>query len=106
MFLPKLVIYTKHLKVSYRIHNATLISERAVRMIFHSKGNLAMDTSVGNLSTPISMVDDAVFHRYKHWYCTVSMLIKRGEYFPTDTQCMLTLSVVNKPYHEYKCERW
>ena len=55
-----------HLKVSYQIHNSKLISEGVVRMIFHSKGNLAMDTKKENLHTPISVVDDAVFHGYKH----------------------------------------
>ena len=47
IFLPKLVIYMNHLKVSYQIHNATLISNGVMRMIFCLKGNMATDTSEG-----------------------------------------------------------
>ena len=49
IFLPKLVIHLKHLKVSYQMHNTTLISEGMVKMLFISKVTLATDTSERNL---------------------------------------------------------
>ena len=65
IFPPKLVMRLQHLKVSYRMHNATLISDGVVKMIFVPKDTLAMDTSEGHLPTHIGVVNNAVFHGYK-----------------------------------------
>jgi len=65
IYPPKLVIHLNHLKASYEIDNATLISKGMKRLNFFSKVTLAMDTSEGNLPAYRSIVDGAVFHGYK-----------------------------------------
>jgi len=65
-FPSKLVMHLQHLKVSYHMHNATLISEGVVKMIFVSKDTLATDTSESHPPTHISVVNNVVFHGYKH----------------------------------------
>jgi len=61
---PKLVMRLQHLKVSYHMHNATLISEEVVKMISVPKDTLATDTSKGHLPTHISVLNNTVFHGY------------------------------------------
>ena len=102
IFPLKLVMRLQHLKVSYHMHNATLISDGVVKMIFVPKDTPATDTSKSHLPTHISVVNNAVFYGYKCGSAQSVTLIKRGEFSPTDTLCTLTLSVVNMLCHGYK----
>ena len=53
------------------MHNAALMSDGVVKTICLSKYTLPTDTSEGKLPTPISVVDDVVFHGYKRGHRTI-----------------------------------
>jgi len=71
-------------------------------MNFKRQRNLPTDTSEGTLTTPISVVDYVVFHKYKRGTTLAAMLVKNGKYFLTDTLCTLSISVANNICDIYK----